>query len=299
MDDNISAQDLIYEAAKGEPWKVSGEKHIHNLPQLPEHLLVLFRFKSDGVEGLKKVLKSTSSLTPPSFSLPPYQGIPYFSFGQAIAKFGDINIHYKVQGITLNEFFEKYPNDAKQRMASWPQETFNNVARQAVMATRAGHALDIHGGNIIISDWDSNSPTITLIDLLQYNAAKDALSFANEPMILMKVFLPTDHEKEHPSLLVEKLLCAIKTELFGVQVEQQIFSNYIAGEYFGNYAPEIINQLFMIPCPLIPDQPLQHRLPDAFSGITTLAATANLGELRAFLGSIRKADKLAHPDWLQ
>lgn len=300
MDDNKPAQELIYETAKGKPWAFGAFQSVYNMGGLQDYLLSIPRdLFVYNLKTKQMALESTSCLTSPSFfSLPPYRGIPYFSFGQAIAQFGEIGIHYKIEGITLREFLQKYPEDAKERMADWKQEAFDGLMKQVVTATRKGHLLDIKPDNTILTDWHLPNPKITLIDFLSYDKPVQTKK-SNRLDLIMELFRVGSGEESILLSLREKLLNAAEKTQLGFYNEQIGDAAFWSSSVFGKENAAIIDRLSKIPPVFIPERPLQHELPPAFDGIKTLAGTSSLGELRVFLESIRKADKLAHPDWLQ
>lgn len=210
MSDNILDKkfiDFLLAAAKGKSEGAGGQSKAFTLrPPMGEFILLV----NKKTANLTRHFSETRDLFVPKFFPPLHM------FGQAQLSSGDVFIHTRAKGITLEKFLKK--SDAIKTMASWPQDTFDDLMFQARLATKSVAFIDFDGGNFMI-DSSSVPPKITIIDLAHDRTDWVINRNQNRPdAIIEQFFWPRRITTRKEDLeLIGKLVLVAENAKFGSQ----------------------------------------------------------------------------------
>lgn len=235
-----------------------------------------------------------------AFSIP-YYGLPKESFGQPLIAIPStteqtprLAIHRRIEGITLQEFFDLEPNDAEEIMAGWPQSTFDSVMEQALTVQKSGNSIDGCPTNILVQKPYSDNPSLHIIDL-HYNALHrsepDAVfAFFSRYSVYERLNKPN---YEMPEELLDKLAKAAIKIGYGIPTEAGETASGRLGFFMPEaHAEKVTQQLLAISSSLeLPKKRVSLPPPTELAEIGTLPLAATLGELRNYLLKIEEFAK--------
>lgn len=273
-----------------------GAKKMHFIPQLDDYLLGITKYhRFDKPSDFLSSLAESTALTPPNFTIPD-DGLLPLSYGKAVlhilSEYASLppllTIHRKIQGQTLFDFYSKNPEAAKAIMATWPQETFEDVMRQGLTLEQKGHAIDASNTkNVIVSGENTGNPKFRLIDPL-YGDIKSQCGTVD-----IFMFFNTKKYGENPPALLEKLLSASKEVGFGIpRGRESRAKEKLELGFYGDEVKQIMEHLSLIPQHDTPQSRFIYTLPPILQAILPLSLHSNLRDLRACVSQIEKADEI-------